>query len=66
MAKDLYDAKVKISSLKYKWYEQNGKKKDTNITEDMLKKIAPNEYPKLPTGYHYIPNSIWQPVEVKK
>lgn len=66
----LYDAEVKISQLKWKWYEKNKPEmpniNDIVITEDMLKEIAAQDFPLLPEGYSYIPDTMWKQIKFKK
>ena len=39
---------------------------DVVITEDMLKEIAVQDFPVLPDGYEYIPDTMWKPGKFKK
>lgn len=68
--KQLYEARGQIGRLKWKWYDANeklGKQRDKiKITEAMLKQVAPYDFPQLPKGYQYIPDSMWASVRLEK
>jgi hypothetical protein len=68
--KQLYDAEVKIGQLKWKWYESKKAElpsiNDVVITEAMLKEIAVQDFPVLPQGYKYIPDTMWKGVRFEK
>jgi hypothetical protein len=68
--KRLYEAVVKIARLKWRWYESNKEKisdiKGLLITRDVLMKFSPKEFPALPDGYRYIPDTMWKPIRFEK
>ncbi|MFQ5545979.1 MAG: hypothetical protein ACE5FE_08370 [Acidiferrobacterales bacterium] len=64
--KQLYEARVKIGQIKWRWYEKN-KDKMANInefviTEEILRQFAPTDFPDLPQGYRYLPGAMWKPI----
>jgi hypothetical protein len=65
LKKNLYEAGVKIAQLKWRWYEGNKEKipaiNDVVITEDVLRRFAQEDFPNLPEGYRYIPDTMWKP-----
>ena len=68
--KQLYEAQVKIGQIKWKWYEAHRdilpNIEEILITEEELKEFALGDFPDLPTGYHYIPNTMWNPVRFER
>jgi hypothetical protein len=64
--KRLYEARVRIGQIKWRWYEKNkGKMVDINefvITEEILRQFAPTDFPDLPLGHRYLPGTMWKPI----
>jgi hypothetical protein len=63
----LYEAQIQIARIKRKWYQQNKETLLTvetePVTEEILKGFAPDEFPPLPEGYRYVPDTVWEPVQ---
>ena len=70
LRKKLYEAGVKIGQLKWRWYEGNKEKipaiDDVVITEDVLRRFAQEDFPHLPQGYEYVPDTMWKPARFEK
>lgn len=66
LKKQLYDARAKIGQIKWRWYEKNKDKmaniKEFVITEEILRQFAPTDFPDLPQGYRYLPDTMWKPI----
>ena len=64
--KQLYEARTRIGQIKWRWYEKN-KDKMANInefviTEEILRQFAPTDFPDLPQGSGYQPDTMWKPI----
>lgn len=66
----IYQTSSKIDQIKWKWHEL---KKDTikdidqyEITEDDLKAVDTENYPKAPEGYKIVPHKMWAQTEISK
>jgi hypothetical protein len=68
--KQLYDARIRIAQIKRKWYEQNQPNlpgiEEVLIEEKTLKDFAPQDYPPVPAGYRYVPDTVWKQVRFEK
>lgn len=66
----LYEAQTKIAQLKWEWYQANqGKVNNADryvLSEQELRNVAPDRFPPLPQNYHYVPDSVWQPVQIER
>jgi hypothetical protein len=68
--KELYDAEVRVEQIKWKWYEANRMRipnpDGVVITEPMLRAVAPADFPRLPAGYRYVPDTMWRRARFEK
>ncbi len=68
--KRLYEARVRIGQIKWRWYEKNkGKMANINefvITEEILRQFALGDFPSLPRGYRYLPDTMWNPIRFQR
>jgi hypothetical protein len=68
--KQLYDAEVRVEQIKWKWYEANRTRianpDGVVITEPMLRAVAPADFPRLPAGYRYVPDTMWRRARFEK
>ena len=68
--KHLYEAEMKISQMKWQWYGKNQETipgiTELLITEELLRKISPGDFPSLPEGYRYTPDTIHSPVRIER
>jgi hypothetical protein len=70
LRKQLYDAEVRVEQIKWKWYEAN-RTRIANpdavvLTEPMLRAVAPADFPRLPAGYRYVPDTMWRRARFEK
>jgi hypothetical protein len=68
--KQIYDAEVRVEQIKWKWYEANRTRTPNPdgvvITEQMLRAVAPPDFPQLPAGYRYVPDTMWRRARFEK
>lgn len=66
----IYQTVTQIEQLKWKWHElKKGIINDIDqyeITEDDLKAVDPDNYPKAPEGYKIVPHKMWTQTEIIK
>jgi hypothetical protein len=70
LRKQLYEAEVQVERIKWTWYEANrGRIASPDavvITEAMLRAVAPADFPTLPAGYRYVPDTMWKRARIEK
>ena len=66
----VYEGQLQIARIKRKWFEENKEEipaiEMMEITEKLLGEFAPEDYPDLPKGYRYVPDTVWKPVRIEK
>jgi hypothetical protein len=70
LRKQIYDAEVQVEQIKWKWYEANRTRlanpDSVVITEQMLRAVAPPDFPPVPPGYRYVPDTMWRRARFEK
>lgn len=63
-------AQMAIGQLKWQWYQANKtrvKNADKQVLDaETLSAMAPSQFPVLPAGYRYVPDSVWTPVRIEE
>jgi hypothetical protein len=68
--KQLFEARIRIARIKRRYYDQHRTDmpgiEQMLVEEKVLKDFAPDDYPAVPRGFRYVPDTVWAEVRFEK